>query len=120
VTQTQKLQQLVTIANRVAVEFNEGSRDTCILTSFALHNVLQWLGCNSRPLRIDAAVSPDDRSSAERFLAAIPWLHRAVSPHPRQVGFAHAGDARPSHGRPLADRIFQACSASGNVSSIER
>jgi hypothetical protein len=23
------------------------------------------------------------------------------SPHPRQVGFAHAGDARPSHWRPL-------------------
>jgi hypothetical protein len=30
------------------------------------------------------------------------------SPHPRQNGFANAGDARPSHWRPLADRIFQA------------
>jgi hypothetical protein len=29
------------------------------------------------------------------------------SPHPRQVGFAKAGDARPSHRKPLADRIFQ-------------
>jgi hypothetical protein len=29
------------------------------------------------------------------------------SPHPRQVGFANAGDARPSHWRPLADQIFQ-------------
>ena len=38
-----------------------------ILTSFALHNVLQWLGCNSRPLRIEAAVFPDDQKlSVER------------------------------------------------------
>jgi len=29
------------------------------------------------------------------------------SPHPRQLGFAKAGDARPSHWRPLADRIFR-------------
>jgi hypothetical protein len=28
------------------------------------------------------------------------------SPHPRQNGFANAGDARPSHWRPLAERIF--------------
>src|SRR5262249_24361255 len=30
------------------------------------------------------------------------------SPHPRQAGFANAGDARPSHWKPLADRIFHA------------
>jgi hypothetical protein len=30
------------------------------------------------------------------------------SPHPRQNGLAYAGDARPSHWRPLADLIFQA------------
>jgi ribonucleoside-diphosphate reductase alpha chain len=29
------------------------------------------------------------------------------SPHPRQIGFANAGDARPSHWRPLADQIFR-------------
>jgi hypothetical protein len=50
---------LVAITNRVAFEFNE-SRDTCILTSFALHDALQRLGYNSRPLRIEAAVFPDD------------------------------------------------------------
>jgi len=35
----QEFQKLVVIANRVAAKFN-GSRDTCILTSFALCNVL--------------------------------------------------------------------------------
>jgi hypothetical protein len=56
-----KFQKLVTIANQVATKFN-GSRDTCILTSFALHDVLQRLGYNSRPLRIEAAVFPDDQN----------------------------------------------------------
>ena len=55
-----EFQKLVTIANRVAVKFNR-SRDTCVLTSFALDNVLQRLGFDSRPLRIEAAVFPDDR-----------------------------------------------------------
>src|SRR5262245_32795004 len=54
------LTTLVTTANRVTVKFN-GSRDTCILTSFALHDVLKRLGYSSRPLRIEAAVFPDDR-----------------------------------------------------------
>jgi hypothetical protein len=42
-----EFQELVTITNRVATRFN-GSRDTCVLTSFALHNVLQRLGYSSR------------------------------------------------------------------------
>lgn len=176
-----KFQQLVTIANRVAAEFN-GSRDTCVLTSFALHDVLQRLGCTSRPLRIEAAVFPDDRklygtilggfSEPGRRQAASPgmwhghlavvvddsWLldatldqankeewPRAIhvgplavrltehfwaergsilvrtngctvrfSPHPRQVGFANAGDARPSHWKPLADRILHAVQQAGD------
>jgi len=29
------------------------------------------------------------------------------SPHPHQTGFRNAGDARPSHWRPLADLIFE-------------
>jgi hypothetical protein len=52
-----EFQKLVDITNRVAVRFNR-SRSTCILTSFALNNVLQRLGYNSRPLRIEAAVFP--------------------------------------------------------------
>jgi hypothetical protein len=166
-----KFQQLVTTANRVATKFN-GARDTCVLTSYALHDVLQCLGYNSRPLRIEAAVFPDDRKLYGSILggwtgsrhAASPdmwWGHLAVvvddewlldptldqankkewptrvgplairlapkfwaehgsiliqtngctvrfSPHPRQNGFANAGDARPSHWKPLADRIFHA------------
>jgi hypothetical protein len=134
------------------------------------------LGYNSRPLRIEAAVFPDDRNFYGTILggwsepgsrrAAAPgmwqghlavavgddwlldptldqankkewprsmrvgplavrlsdkfWAERGFvmvqthgctvrfSPHPRQVGFANADDARPSHWKPLADRIFQA------------
>jgi hypothetical protein len=170
-----RLQALVTLANRIARKFN-GSRDTCILTSFALNDALQRLGYNSRPLRIEAAVFPDEPKAVgtilgwsnppERRRAATPdhwWGHLAVlvdemwlldatldqankrewprsmrvgplavrlsenfwaergstmvrtngcevrfSPHPKQNGFAHAGDARPSHWRPLADLIFEA------------
>jgi hypothetical protein len=54
------LQKLVVVTNRVAAEFN-GARNTCVLTSFALHHALQQLGYNSRPLRIEAAVFPDDQ-----------------------------------------------------------
>jgi hypothetical protein len=174
-----RAQRLVTIANREAAKFN-GSRDTCILTSFALHDVLQRLGYNSRPLRIEAAVFPDDRKFSGTILggwsegtrrAASPgkwWGHLAVavedewlldptldqanksewprsmhvgplavrlserfwtergsfliqtngctvrfSPHPRQTGFANAGDARPSHWKPLAERILRAVQQEG-------
>jgi hypothetical protein len=168
-------QKLVAIANRVAAEFN-GAHDTCVLTSFALHDALRRLGYSSRLLRIEAAVFPDDHKLSGTILggwrepgrrrAAPPgkwWGHLAVvvddewlldptldqankrewprsmrvgplavrlskdfwakhgsmlvrtnncgvrfSPHPRQNGFAHAGDARPSHWKPLADRILQA------------
>jgi len=161
------LARLATIANRVAFEFN-GSRATCILTSFALNDVLQRLGYRSRPLRVEAAVFPDDQKAVGTSLgwsnppgrrrAAKPdmwWGHLAVlvddvwlldatldqankkewprsmrvgplavrlsenlwaergstmvrtngcevrfSPHPRQLGFANAGDARPWHWKP--------------------
>jgi hypothetical protein len=174
-TQSQAFQELVTTANRVAADFN-GARDTCILTSFALHDVCKRLGYNSRPLRIEAAVFPDDpklhgnilgawRTDGRRRAAAPDkwWGHLGVlvedkwlldptldqankrewprdmrvgplavrleekfwaewgsimvqtngctvrfSPHPRQTGFVNAGDARPSHWRPLADRILRA------------
>ena len=48
-----------------------GSRDTCILTSFALHDVLQRLGYSSRPLRIEAAVFPDDRKLYGTILGSL-------------------------------------------------
>jgi hypothetical protein len=170
---TPEFQKLAALTNRVAIRFNE-SRSTCVLTAFALHDVLQRLGYGSRPLRIEAAVFPDDRklcgtilgtrSGCRRVASPGMWRgHLAVvvedewlldptldqankkgwprsmrvgplavhlpgrfwtehgsilvrtngcsvrfSPHPRQVGFANAGDARPSHWKPLADQIFQA------------
>jgi hypothetical protein len=173
-----RFQKLVVIANRAAAKFNR-SRSTCVLTSFALHDVLQRLGYNSRPLRIEAAVFPDDRKfcgtilggwSGCRRAASLGkwWGHLAVlvekewlldptldqankkewprsmhvgplavrlserfwtergsvlvrtngctvrfSPHPRQTGFVNAGDARPSHWKPLAERIFQAVQQEG-------
>ena len=66
-----EFQKLVTTTNRVAAKFN-GSRDTCILTSFALNDTLQRLGYNSRPLRIEAAVFPDDRKFYGTILGR--WL----------------------------------------------
>jgi hypothetical protein len=77
-----RFQYLVAIANRVAAEF-DGSRDTCVLTSFALNDVLQRLGHNSRPLRIEAAVFPDDRKLCGTILGAIwsePGSRRGAAP----------------------------------------
>ena len=54
--------RLVTIANRIAREFN-GSRDTCILTSFALNDALQRLGYSSRPLRIGFEAGRDHNAA---------------------------------------------------------
>jgi hypothetical protein len=54
------LQDLVVLTNAEAFACN-GSRDTCISTSFALSHVLQQLDYNARPLRVEAAVFPDDR-----------------------------------------------------------
>ena len=72
-------QKLVTITNQVAVRFN-GSRNTCILTSFALNDTLQRLGYNSRPLRIEAAVFPDDRKLCGTILGSWSGRRRAASP----------------------------------------
>jgi hypothetical protein len=55
-----RLQDLVELTNQEACAFN-GDRGFCISTSFALCHVLQQLGFDSRPLRIEAAVFPDDR-----------------------------------------------------------
>ena len=74
-------QKLVIVANQVAAKFN-GSRSTCILTSFALNDTLQRLGYNSRPLRIEAAVFPDDRKFYGTILGGWrePGRRRAASP----------------------------------------
>lgn len=73
--------RLVTIANRIALEFN-GSRDTCILTSFALNDALQRLGYSSRPLRIEAAVFPDAPKAVGTILGwhRPPGRRRAAKP----------------------------------------
>ena len=74
-----EFQKLVTLTNRVAAKFN-GSRDTCVLTSFALNNVLQRLGYSSRPLRIEAAVFPDDRKFYGTILGSLNGCRRAATP----------------------------------------
>ena len=73
--------ELVTIASRIAFEFN-GSRDTCILTSFALNDVLQRLGYSSRPLRVEAAVFPDAPKAVGTILGWTnpPGRRRAAKP----------------------------------------
>src|SRR5262245_55857531 len=77
----QRFQELVVIANRIAAKFN-GSRDTCVLTSFALSDVCKRLGYNSRPLRIEAAVFPDDPKLSGNILGGFsePGRRRAASP----------------------------------------
>ena len=77
---TPEFQKLAALTNRVVIRFNE-SRSTCVLTSFALHDVLQRLGYGSRPLRIEAAVFPDDRKLCGTILGAFgAGCRRAASP----------------------------------------
>jgi hypothetical protein len=52
-------QELVTLTNKTAFEFNGRRRSTCILTTYALVDVLQKLGVEARPLRVEATVFPD-------------------------------------------------------------
>jgi hypothetical protein len=170
------LQKIVSLTNAVALDFHGGDRSTCVLTSYALNNVLQRLGYNSRPLRVEAKVFPGSRQLVGTILGGRPngcfrkaagpgmwhghlavaiedaWLLDAtvdqankpewpssswVGPvavrlndafwkehkqvvvevndadiryrlYPKQVGFVRAGDARPSHWRPLSDMIMAA------------
>jgi hypothetical protein len=67
---TSDFQKLADVANRVAAYYSR-SRSTCILTSFALSDALQRMGYNSRPLRIEAAVFPDDPKLYGTILGAI-------------------------------------------------
>jgi hypothetical protein len=55
------LDEIVFLTDKFAVNFNEGSKDTCILTSYALVDVLKRLGYNAYPVRVEAAVFPNDR-----------------------------------------------------------
>src|SRR5689334_22884957 len=58
----EKFKAMVMLANRVAWGFNEGSLDTCILTSYALAAALTALGyADARPVRVEAASFPDNR-----------------------------------------------------------
>lgn len=59
--------ELVTIANRVARK-HTGDLGTCILSSVALVGVLEGLGIAARPVRVEAAIFPDDR---EQFAAIL-------------------------------------------------
>jgi hypothetical protein len=175
-TKQKFLQRIVSLTNAVSLEFNDGYRGTCVLTSYALNDVLQRLGYSSYPLRVQASVIPNDRKLFGTILgakrngcfreAAGPgmwhghlavaiedvWLLDATfdqanetewpssawvgplavrlnnafwkerkqiiikmnettirySLYPKQVGFAHKGDARPSHWRPLSNMIMTA------------
>jgi hypothetical protein len=62
-----KLQMLVAIANVVSRSFNHGYRNTCILTSYALDDVLRRMGMNSYPLRVEGAVLPKTRASGAHY-----------------------------------------------------
>jgi hypothetical protein len=64
------------LVNRIA--FQElGSRDTCVLTSHALTNVLHQLGFVAFPLRVEAAVFFDDRKLIGCSLGTISPDYRS-------------------------------------------
>jgi hypothetical protein len=58
-TKRDRLEHFVTVANRTALEFNEGDRATCILTNYAAIHVLRGLGLDPRPLRVECGIFPD-------------------------------------------------------------
>src|SRR5262249_511117 len=62
-------QKLVVITNRVAAKFN-GSRSTCVLTSFALRDVLRRLGLARAPCVSRLPSSLTTGSSVGQFSAA--------------------------------------------------
>jgi hypothetical protein len=49
------LDQIVALANAIALKHN-GIQTTCILTSYALVEVLRRLGHDAYPVRVEAAV----------------------------------------------------------------
>jgi hypothetical protein len=56
-----QLRSIVQVTHDVSLQYNEGVRNTCIFTSYALADVLQRLGTNAYPLRVEARVLPLDR-----------------------------------------------------------
>jgi len=69
---SRRLQEIVSLTNAISLEENASCRDTCILTSYALNNVLRRLGYNSYPLRVEAEVFPDDKSQVGTILGGLP------------------------------------------------
>src|SRR5262245_39128320 len=67
-----ELQKIVSLTNAISLEENDGVRDTCVLTSYALKDVLRRLGYNSRLIRVEAAVFPDDRRHYGALLGGLP------------------------------------------------
>jgi hypothetical protein len=54
-------QQLVALTNAIALDQHAGEADSCILTSFALIDILRRLGHDARPIRVEAVVFLEDR-----------------------------------------------------------
>lgn len=69
-------------------------------------NKPEWAPVQIGPL----AVRLPEKFWAEHGLILVKACGCTVrfSPHPRQNGFANAGDARPSHWKPLAELILDA------------
>jgi len=66
------LQQVVNLTNEISLEENNGGRNSCIMTSYALNNVLCRLGYDARPVRVEAAVHPNDRKLVGTILGGFP------------------------------------------------
>jgi hypothetical protein len=178
------------LTNEVALDFNGGDPASCVLTSHALAYVLQALGHDAYPLRVQARAYPAAMKSVMVVLGGLSdGYRRKASPgmwgghlavvaggylldptfdqvntnrtrnrwpaavrytpmvipidqsfldgdrticvrfpkgqadwmaYPRQCGFARAGDARPSHWKPLAEAvlgIIEEIAAAGKVAA---
>jgi hypothetical protein len=53
-----QLRKILALTHDVSLEFNHGYRDTCVLTSYALTNVLRRLGADAYPLRVETGAFP--------------------------------------------------------------
>jgi len=75
-----KLQAIVNLTNKVALDYSDGCRNTCILSSYALTHVLQQLGYDeAHPVRVQATVAPLDFSGGA-ILGSVERPREAAGP----------------------------------------
>src|SRR5215471_13256164 len=80
------LDELCKLTNHIALDYNEGRPDSCILTSYALAHVLRQLGHDAHPIRVQARAFPDDRKLGGCKLGGLPNGYRGEKASPDAWG----------------------------------